>query len=178
MGKFLLSRIPAGYLQILPQSTVRLQLDCRQISRGNHAVEIDFNHFAAHVKSHIVETVAAMDDSGYNVFTGMLLHQIETAVIINYAFDLCSNFQRRIAQVYHSFSPFPYIQHGSTAQRTQIAGLSAALRIEGRCIQQNFITFFTFFATGNHCLKPAQMAVLIVQLSCHSHCTSFLFPLF
>ena len=141
MGQLFLSGIPAGDGQILPDGTIGLLLNFPQILRRNNTVEIDFDHLAAHVETHIMITVTAMDDAGDDMLTGMLLHQIKTAIIIEDSFHTASDFQGTFTQMDYFFATLLHISNANTAQSTQIAGLSAAFRIKRGCIQHNFITF-------------------------------------
>ena len=55
--------------------------------------------------------VAAVNDAGNNMFAGVLLHQVKTALVIDGSFHNASDFQRSAAQVYHIFTLFLHIQH-------------------------------------------------------------------
>ena len=140
----------------------------------------------AHVKARVVIAVAAVDDAGDNVFAGVLLHQVKTAVIIDLARHRSAGLQRPVAQMHHFFAPFLHIQHSRNSQSSQIAGLSAAFGVEGSGIQNHFKSTGRFRTAFHLCFKTCQVAIFIIELSCHGisshspcfdHCITAVFAL-
>ena len=119
------------------------------------------------METHIVKTVAAVDDTRHDMLTGVLLHQIKPAVIVKDAFCHAARFQRFFTQMDDLLLPLLHIQHPNAVQRTQIAGLSAALGVKGGGVQPNLIPFRRFLAGDHLGLEPVYVAIFIIEFSCH-----------
>ena len=92
---------------------------------------------------------AAEEDAGDDVLAAVLLHPGEAQRKVDGAFHRCTHFQRAVAKVYHSFSPFPGVDDGHAPQPAGVRCLSAAFRIKSRGIQGDLPAFFDFCATGD-----------------------------
>ena len=109
-----------------------LNLFCRQRSR-----KIDRHAVLSHMEADIRIAVGMTDDTGNDMFSGMLPHMHQPSVPVNGSMHAASNLQRGAAQMENYAVLFLYICHPGAAEYTEIAGLTAALRIKGGSIQNN-----------------------------------------
>ena len=86
--------------------------------------------------------------AGDDVLSGVLLHQVKPAGIIDRAVHLIAHLQRAVTQMQDFPVPFLYVQHPNAAQRAQITGLPAALGIKGSGVQRYQISLFRWGAAS------------------------------
>ena len=152
---------PAFYRDVAPDGSIQLLLQPGDIPIGNHPVKIHGDEVRPHVVALVVIAVAAVDQTREHMLPGVLLHQVKPAVKVDDALHHRPGFQRGSAEMDHRFPLFLGIQYPYTPQGSGIAGLSAALRVEGGGIQANAPAFPGLFAGQHPGGKPGQIAVLI-----------------
>ena len=130
-------RIPDLYREIRPDRFVRRALDLRKLFLRQFPAEIDSDDLASHMKPDVFIAKARVDNAGNQMLARMLLRQVKAARPVDAAEDLAARLQRRIAQMYDLSAALVYLQHPRTGDRAEVAGLSAALRIEDRPVKQD-----------------------------------------
>src|SRR5699024_11161525 len=62
----------------------------------DHSVNINGDHVSAHMESHVVVSISPMDHAADHMLSGMLLHQIEPALPVDFSHYFCSRLQRPV----------------------------------------------------------------------------------
>ncbi len=97
---------PALYREIAPDGFVQFLFQGGNVLRRDHTVKIHGDKLRAHMVALIMVAVAAVDQAGEHMLTGVLLHQVEPPIKVDDAFNLGSGLQRAFAQVDHLISLF------------------------------------------------------------------------
>ena len=147
---------------VLPQVLVGLGLNGQHPLPRDVGIIVDDHLIRAHVEAHIVTVVGAAEHTGDDMLAGMLLHMVEAPRPVELAVDGIAHRQRLIAGVGDDAALFADILHRSTAQHAEVAGLTAALGIEGGGIQHHGEAALALLAGEDGGLKRTQKGVLII----------------
>ena len=94
--KFLLCRIKNLNFLVFPDNLIHFRFDFGHLFFIQHSVEIDGDHIASHVESHIVISKCFVYQPTYNMLSGMLLHKIKSSAPVNFSYYIHTDFQRPI----------------------------------------------------------------------------------
>ena len=173
LGQLLRGRIPALDGQIGPHRAVGFDFDRSQVLRRDHAVKVNGDPIRAHVETGVMVTIPAVDNAGNDMLAAVLLHPQEAAGIVDDALHRRAHLQGAAAQVHHRFTPLPGIQHGHATKGSGIGGLSAALGVKGRGIQDHFEALVRFFAGKDGGREPGQVGIFVIEFPCFHGDTSY-----
>ena len=135
--------------QIRPDGLVGLQLQGLELLVGEEAVEVDGHGVAPHVKAHVVQAIVGEDQSRDDVLAAVLLHEREAPVIVEDAGDRGAH-RQRLFQIVDDFPVHGMdVGDGHAVQRALIAGLAAALGVEGRAVEHHVVAVLACL-TGEH----------------------------
>jgi len=160
--KLLFIRIKNFYRLILPYFSVGFFFDLRKLPFIKNAAEVNGDHIAAHMKTHIIVSICLMYQTAYYVFPGMLLHQIKPSLPVYPAGNFCSRLQFSFHIMDQLSVLFLNICNFCISQNSQITGLSASLRIKCAPIQKHLKALLSFSAFHNLCRKLFYINVLII----------------
>ena len=124
------------------------------------------------MEAHVVIAVGRVDEAGENVLAAVLLHETEPPRPVDAAFHHGAHLQGTITEVDDFTARFVGVRDGHAAQHSLVAGLAAALGIEGRPVQRHVPAVLSRPAAGHRGRKYLQMRILIIEpFHCHCICS-------
>ena len=87
------------------------------------------------MEAHIVPAEEPVDNTGDDMLSGMLLHQVKPTFPVDAPLRFPVHRQRSVAQMEHLLLFLPDRQHPDTAQSPQVASLTASFGIKGCPVQ-------------------------------------------
>lgn len=95
----------------------------------------------------------------------MLLHVVEAARPVDLAGDACPRGERPVAEVNDDAVLLAHVKNVGASQRADVAGLAAALGIEGRFLQHDGVAALDLLAGDNGGGKALLEGIFIVKFS-------------
>ena len=160
--QFFFGRISNLRSHIPPDGFVGSSLQHRQVFRRNFCVKVNQNGIFAHVETHVVTAVFAANDTGKDMFAGMVLHQVKTMVPVNMTFHFRAHFQRLIGDMRNDAVFFPNVCHLCAAQRADIRRLSATFGVKVSAFQYHSKVFALRLAGYNLAHKIHGISIVII----------------
>ena len=153
---------PAADFLVFPDHPVGLGLHPGDVAIRQGAAEIHLHQLRTHMEAHIFIAKAFVQKAGNDMLPGVLLGQVLPPGHVQRSLHVRPNGQRAIAPVENFAVLFLHIQHVHPAQSPPVAGLTAALREEGRPVQDHVKAAIGAPAVQHPCRKGAAVAVLII----------------
>ena len=146
---------------ILPDILICLCLNLFQELFRHFAVHIQRDCLASYVKSHVVIAVFFVDQSADQVLTGVLLHQVKSALPVDLTVHFCS-LRDRFPCPMPDFSVFfLYIGNFHLVHGSDVTWLSAPFRVKYSLIQKDLISFLHLSALQHFRLAGGLVRIFI-----------------
>ena len=159
--QFFLRRMSDLNRMILPYILICLRLDLFQHLFRHFAVHIQRDCLTSHVKSYVVITVFFMDQSADQMFAGVLLHQVKSALPVNPAGHFCPLLDRFPRPMPDFSVLFLYIHNFHPVHGSDVTWLSAPFRVKYSLIQKDLISFLHLSALQHFRLAGGLMGIFI-----------------
>ena len=146
---------------------VRAALDVRELLCRQLAAEVYRHALLAHVEAHVVVAVEAVDYTGDDMLTGVVLHAPQTLFTVHAAAHGGAGDEGRGGAVPDDAVTLMRVRDAHGAYIARVRALSAALGEEGRAVKGGEKTVSPRLAGRHHRLKFKKMAVEIIKLFGH-----------
>ena len=130
---------------------------------GDVGVIVDGDEILPHVEAHVVAGEAGAEHPGDDVLAAVLLHVVKAAVPVDGAGEGGADLHRGIHGVENRAVFFLDIQHLRLAQGAEVAGLAAALRVEGAAVQGHEVAILAGVTSEDPGGEGFQVGVGVVE---------------
>ena len=157
-----------------PDDLIGLPFNFSDLIGIQPAAVIDLNRIA-HMKADIFISVQLMNDTGHDMLTGMILHEIKTSVPVDHAMDFRTGREFFFRIMNDFVILFFDIGDPDVIQKTVISRLAAAFRIKDRLIKNDCPSLFVCRAAQDDRVKFPPVLILIKKCIhiCHNNSPSF-----